>query len=444
MAKLAKELLPALDHLELALKAAEGHEDVVKGFAMVGEELQAALARVGIQAFSPQRRGLRSQRARGDALAARGGRRGGHRGRGLPVRLPHQRGRVAACARVWWRRSDGPRYRPLQDPRGRQEGLPGGHQEGVPQAGPAVPPGHQQGRRGRGALQEDLRGLRHPRRPREAQALRPRRLRVHGRQPVRRRCRRRRRVHGRLRLVLGHPVRDLQHRRRARAHEAGRRARPRPRDDRHAVLRAGDRGRAGAGLGRDPLAVHHVPRLRRAAGHLAHGLPGLQRPRRRGPGPGRVLDHPPVLALQRLRDRDRGPMPDVRGRGPAARGQALPGQHPRRRARGLAHQARGQGRSRPARRPVRRSVRDHPRHRVARLQAQGRPLRGRGPDHRGRGARRCRGRGPDAARHEEAARPAGHQARHRAAPARRRAAGAVRFRPERPALSVRDRTPPRR
>jgi len=54
MAKLAKELLPALDHLELALKAAEGHQDVVKGFAMVAGELQAALARVGIQAFSPQ------------------------------------------------------------------------------------------------------------------------------------------------------------------------------------------------------------------------------------------------------------------------------------------------------------------------------------------------------------------------------------------------------
>src|SRR3954468_2609830 len=54
MAKLAKELLPALDHLELALKAAEGHEDVVKGFAMVGDELQSALARVGIQAFSPK------------------------------------------------------------------------------------------------------------------------------------------------------------------------------------------------------------------------------------------------------------------------------------------------------------------------------------------------------------------------------------------------------
>jgi molecular chaperone GrpE len=52
--KVARELLPALDHLELALKAAEGHEEVVKGFAMVGEELAAALERVGVQSFSPQ------------------------------------------------------------------------------------------------------------------------------------------------------------------------------------------------------------------------------------------------------------------------------------------------------------------------------------------------------------------------------------------------------
>ena len=45
---------PALDHLELALKAAEGHEDVVKGFHMVAGELRAALERVGIQPFSPK------------------------------------------------------------------------------------------------------------------------------------------------------------------------------------------------------------------------------------------------------------------------------------------------------------------------------------------------------------------------------------------------------
>ena len=52
--KLAKELLPALDHLDLALNAAQEHEDVVKGFAMVREELVGALAKVGIQPFSPQ------------------------------------------------------------------------------------------------------------------------------------------------------------------------------------------------------------------------------------------------------------------------------------------------------------------------------------------------------------------------------------------------------
>jgi molecular chaperone GrpE len=52
--KVARELLPALDHLELALRAADGHEDVVKGFTMVHDELAAALERVGVQSFSPQ------------------------------------------------------------------------------------------------------------------------------------------------------------------------------------------------------------------------------------------------------------------------------------------------------------------------------------------------------------------------------------------------------
>ena len=51
--KLAKELLPALDHLEHALKAAAGHEDVVKGFSLVRDEIVRALARVGIEPFAP-------------------------------------------------------------------------------------------------------------------------------------------------------------------------------------------------------------------------------------------------------------------------------------------------------------------------------------------------------------------------------------------------------
>jgi molecular chaperone GrpE len=62
VAKLAKELLPALDHFDLALKAATqpnssagtgGEDDVAKGFVMVRDELVAALGRVGIQPFSP-------------------------------------------------------------------------------------------------------------------------------------------------------------------------------------------------------------------------------------------------------------------------------------------------------------------------------------------------------------------------------------------------------
>jgi molecular chaperone GrpE len=52
VAKLAKELLPALDHFDLALKAA-GEDDVAKGFLMVRDELIAALGRVGIQPFAP-------------------------------------------------------------------------------------------------------------------------------------------------------------------------------------------------------------------------------------------------------------------------------------------------------------------------------------------------------------------------------------------------------
>ena len=53
-ARLAKELLPALDHLELALKASAGAGDVVKGFAMVRDELLAGLGKSGIEAFSPE------------------------------------------------------------------------------------------------------------------------------------------------------------------------------------------------------------------------------------------------------------------------------------------------------------------------------------------------------------------------------------------------------
>jgi len=56
MTRLAKELLPSLDHLELALRSAEEHggEEFAKGIRLVQNELIGALARVGIQPYSPQ------------------------------------------------------------------------------------------------------------------------------------------------------------------------------------------------------------------------------------------------------------------------------------------------------------------------------------------------------------------------------------------------------
>jgi molecular chaperone GrpE len=54
VARLAKELFPALDNLMLAVAAAEAHEGLAEGFRLVEAELTAALARAGIEGFSPE------------------------------------------------------------------------------------------------------------------------------------------------------------------------------------------------------------------------------------------------------------------------------------------------------------------------------------------------------------------------------------------------------
>ncbi len=55
VARLATELLGALDHLELALKAAEAEGGTLyDGVRMVQQELLGALGRVGIQAYDPR------------------------------------------------------------------------------------------------------------------------------------------------------------------------------------------------------------------------------------------------------------------------------------------------------------------------------------------------------------------------------------------------------
>lgn len=53
MAKLAKELLPALDNLDRAIEAAEDEDPLLAGVRLVRSEIAAALAHVGIEAFAP-------------------------------------------------------------------------------------------------------------------------------------------------------------------------------------------------------------------------------------------------------------------------------------------------------------------------------------------------------------------------------------------------------
>jgi molecular chaperone GrpE len=53
VAKLAKELLPAIDNLDRALDAAASDDPLLDGVRLVRSELSAALARVGVESFSP-------------------------------------------------------------------------------------------------------------------------------------------------------------------------------------------------------------------------------------------------------------------------------------------------------------------------------------------------------------------------------------------------------
>jgi molecular chaperone GrpE len=53
VAKLAKELLPALDNLDRAIDAAEAEDPLLAGVRLVRAEVSAALARLGIEAFAP-------------------------------------------------------------------------------------------------------------------------------------------------------------------------------------------------------------------------------------------------------------------------------------------------------------------------------------------------------------------------------------------------------
>lgn len=67
VAKLARELLPALDNLDRAIEAAAEGAPLLEGVKLVRNELHAALARAGIESFSP--RGKRFDPAEHEAMA---------------------------------------------------------------------------------------------------------------------------------------------------------------------------------------------------------------------------------------------------------------------------------------------------------------------------------------------------------------------------------------
>jgi molecular chaperone GrpE len=52
-AKLVKELLPALDNLDRAIDAAAADDPLLQGVRLVRDEIAAALARAGIESYSP-------------------------------------------------------------------------------------------------------------------------------------------------------------------------------------------------------------------------------------------------------------------------------------------------------------------------------------------------------------------------------------------------------
>ncbi len=52
-AALARELVPSIDNLERALAVAEDGSEVARGVALVHDELQATLARAGVESYDP-------------------------------------------------------------------------------------------------------------------------------------------------------------------------------------------------------------------------------------------------------------------------------------------------------------------------------------------------------------------------------------------------------
>ena len=272
--KLAKELLPALDHLDHALKAAEGHEDVVKGFALVRDEIVKALGRVGIQPFAPKgepfdpnEHEAMVQQPSEDAES------------GTVIEV-YQQGyrhqRPVLRPRAWWWRRSRWRARATTTRRWASTARPRRTRSRRPTASSRASTTRTRTRTPapRSASSRSPRPTTSSATPRSASATTA--AAASSAAPARSAAAARAgggaagADFGSFSDILsgifnttgggrGGGVRT----------QAGGRARPRPRDDGLAVVRAGRRGRAGAGLGRHARRLRHLPRHRRAARHLA-------------------------------------------------------------------------------------------------------------------------------------------------------------------------------
>ena len=186
---MARELIGVLDNLERAIEAAgldpaavleDGIPDaegaLEQGCLLTYRDLRAGLGRAGVEAYAPL--GEPFDPSWHEALQTRAGE-GTEPGRVVEVmQTGYRLGDDRPAARPGGRQRVGGRdaRRLLPGARRLEEGLRRGDQEGLPEARPRVPSRPQPGRcKGGGAFQAGPGGLRHPLRPREAQAVRLRR-----------------------------------------------------------------------------------------------------------------------------------------------------------------------------------------------------------------------------------------------------------------------------
>ena len=216
VAKLAKELLPALDNLDRALDAAAQDDPLLDGVRLVRGGTERRRSRAS--GSSPSARpATRSTRSLHEAVAQQPveGAESGTVGRGLPARLPagreHHppgaRGRRRVGRRRLQMASRPDYYKTLGvDKKATPEEIKKAYRKLARKYHPDTQPRRQAGR---GALQGDLPGPRRARRSGEAQAVRQRRGRLRVRRRTGRRLRRLRQLRLRRLLDGRHPVQPV-------------------------------------------------------------------------------------------------------------------------------------------------------------------------------------------------------------------------------------------